>query len=162
MWTTVKQKGEMGYGQPRFMVPIRPEDQVANGFLTIRVDTLRYVAYRNDTIVHDTTQSERVGFRVVWFAKTVGNCRRSKKYAANHEYIQADWCSPPDKPRTSVPKSWREPWRRFAQVHPSTFFDVAEAANYFGDRLPEEFYKAYEKILVKVPQEGTQKAQEAA
>jgi len=38
-----------------------------------------------------------------------------------------------------------------AVVHPMCFSDVSAAANYFGDRLPPEFYEHYKTVLVEVP-----------
>lgn len=112
MYKTVKQTGEMAWGQPSWRVPVTNEELplIREGKLRICKETWDTVSRCRETgtVVEDTSEVCH-NIRV----RTNPSCR-------------ADLL-----------------------VHPNCFKDIAVAANYFGNRLPEEFYKHYAGILVK-------------
>lgn len=116
MYKTKRQHGEMGYGQPRYEIPLLPKDRVTknekdswdNNKLVIGKDAHVH------TVMDTRTKVTRIAKYVV----------------RNMMEVDMD--------------------RYVIKVYISCYNDVRDLANYFGKRLPKEFWKEYRSILVKI------------
>lgn len=157
-YSVIPQKGEMAYRQPTFFVAISSEDS-----------NLEYLAHsdRYDLIVatHTVTTIRMVDNNAPTVDRLVTKftiCSTTSvvvnKWRKN--YTRMGWRCPESpakrkghytlyglrdfKPNRKDVVRYEEVWRTSI----NSYQDVADLANYFGDRLPPKFYETYKGILV--------------
>lgn len=156
-YATVKQGGEMAYGQPTWLVRLTDdaltpsESGYAHGqelVIATRVIKTTYQVDDEPPVVHTRTERNKLRTYELFVP-----CKWRKTF---NYFAAID--TPKGKgflfgPLHTMPRNMPKMLDSYkvAAVHPQCFRDVADAANYFGDRLPKDFYDRYADILVPLP-----------
>ena len=159
-YTTIEQQGEMAYGQPRWGLLLTQEESermrpTFSGFwLCLPIQTRTYITTTRcvETGEETTTRHTReITAGVYTMYAAIGRAFGRKHY--DRKARMADGCDAYHLERdfgcTINPKRIGKAYN-FACVQANSFADVAAFANYFGTRLPPDFYATYADILVEI------------
>jgi hypothetical protein len=142
LFEPIKQRGEMSYNQPTWYIPVsfdevkerfnKPENDVIKKFLlSITKQEITYKNFRTGSIRSNIYEHKHYCNLAY---------KKDKEYKRIFHYLEDDKLD--------------ESLEIYAEIHPHCYRHVAEMANYFGDRLPQEFYDTYQDIIYEVKENG--------
>ena len=153
-WTTIKQDVEMAYSQPAYSVKLNAAEvelvnSDASNMLAIATRTIKTTMQVDD---EEPSVSERIDQNMLYtydvmvpdrWAKNLNLLTPINTSAGKGLLLSQYTYLPKLKRGTKIKDRFK-----IAMVRVGCLRDVADAANYFGDRLPPEFYEQYSMILI--------------